>query len=315
MNPELELEIFRAGDYGVKGRWTEDQLERIAGGYDADLHEAPVTLDHAQSGPAMGWVRGVRRCGDRLVARLRGLDDGLRQLLRSGAFKKRSVELYRELPETGEPYLKAVSFLGAAAPAVKGLREAVFSESESADLFRAELGESCALDFAEPQFGDEHPRSEDPRCEVPSKISSDDASDAVPTTEVRPASSVNFAELRSELRGEGRWIPAWDHGGIEAFYETLRSHTALTETEATEEPSGDHAADAASWFADFLRGLPATVSLGESAPAGRPHTRQGIPNGEGVSPSSIALHRRVVRMCGADPGLNYGDALILCSKD
>lgn len=312
MNPELELEIFRAGDYGAKGRWTEDQLDQIASGYDADLHEAPVTLDHAQSGPAMGWVAGVRRCGDRLVARLRGLDDGLRQLLRSGAFKKRSVELYRELPETGKPYLKAVSFLGAAAPVVKGLRDAVFSESEPADLFRAELGESCALDFAEPGFGAEPPRSEDSRSDDPR---SDDPSDAEPPTAVRSAPSVNFAQLRSELRGEGRWVPAWDQRGIEGFYETLRSHTALTETDATAMPSGDQAVDAASWFADFLRALPATVSLGESAPAGRPHARQGIPNGEGVSAGSIALHRRVVRMCESEPGLNYGDALIACAKD
>lgn len=306
MNPELELEIFRAGDYGAKGRWTEDQLEQIAAGYDVDLHEAPVTLDHAQSGPALGWVRGVRRCGDRLVARLRGLDDGLRQLLRSGAFKKRSVELYRELPETGKPYLKAVSFLGAAAPAVKGLREAVFSESALADLFRAELGESCVLDFAEPGFNDDPPRSEDP---------SEATSDVGQPKADRSASSVNFADLRNELRAEGRWIPAWDQRGIEAFYEALRSHTALTETEATATPSGDRAVDAVSWFADFLRGLPATVSLGESAPAGRPQARQGIPNGEGVSAGSIALHRRVVRMCEAEPGLNYGDALIACSKD
>lgn len=127
---ELELEIFRAGDYGPKGRWSEADLDRLAADYDPALHEAPVTLDHAQTGPALGWVASISRQGDRLVARLRGLSGGLMTLLRDGAFKKRSVEIYRALPESGEPYLKAVSFLGAAAPAVKGLRDVLFSEVE-----------------------------------------------------------------------------------------------------------------------------------------------------------------------------------------
>src|SRR5690606_32066987 len=51
---ELELEIFRAGDYGPRGRWSEADLDRLAAGYDPALHEAPVTLDHAQTGPALG---------------------------------------------------------------------------------------------------------------------------------------------------------------------------------------------------------------------------------------------------------------------
>ena len=122
MHQEMELEVFRAGDYGAKGRWSEAELDEIARSYRAELHEAPVTIDHAQTGPALGWVDSVKRRGDRLVARLRGLNAAFVELLNHGAFKKRSVELYRRLPESGGPYLKAVSFLGAGAPAVKGLR-------------------------------------------------------------------------------------------------------------------------------------------------------------------------------------------------
>ena len=48
MTPNLELEIFRAGDYGDKGSWGEGELDQLAADYDPALHEAPVTLDHAR---------------------------------------------------------------------------------------------------------------------------------------------------------------------------------------------------------------------------------------------------------------------------
>lgn len=127
----LEVEIFRTGDYGQKGRYDEAALEAIANDYRAELHEAPVTTDHTQTGPAQGWVQGLRRVGDRLVAILGRLSPALRELLAHGAYKKRSVELYREFRETGRPYLKAVSFLGAAAPEVKGLADPAFDEQEA----------------------------------------------------------------------------------------------------------------------------------------------------------------------------------------
>ena len=127
----LEVEIFRTGDYGEKGRYDEAALDAIANDYDAELHEAPVTVDHTQTGPAEGWVQGLRRIGDRLVAILGRISPNLRRLLAEGAYKKRSVELYRSFRETERPYLKAVSFLGAASPEVKGLADPVFNENDA----------------------------------------------------------------------------------------------------------------------------------------------------------------------------------------
>lgn len=140
----LDLEVFRAGDYGERGRWTEETLDTMARDYDAALHEAPVTVDHAASGPALGWVAGLRRVGSVLVARLRDLDPAFAELLRRGAYKKRSVELYPALRETGRPYLRAVSFLGACPPAVKGLADIVFAEGDGAPV-------RVAFDDADPR--------------------------------------------------------------------------------------------------------------------------------------------------------------------
>jgi hypothetical protein len=129
MDQEIEMEVFRAGDYGPRGSYSEEDLERIASDYAPGLHEAPVTVDHRQEGPALGWVRGLRRAGRLLLARLGGLDCGFLENLKAGAFKKRSVEIYRKLETTGRPYLRALTFLGAGAPVVKGLADPVFGET------------------------------------------------------------------------------------------------------------------------------------------------------------------------------------------
>ena len=61
------IEIFRAGRY-PQGEFTELDLEIIANSYDPKVHEAPITLDHKDDGPAFGWIGAVRRVGDKLIA-------------------------------------------------------------------------------------------------------------------------------------------------------------------------------------------------------------------------------------------------------
>jgi hypothetical protein len=136
---ELQVEVFRVGDYGLKGSYTEQDLDAMATDYNPREHEAPVTLDHDQKGPAHGWVSGLKRLGDRLVATITRLSPSLAAALETQAFKKRSVELYRQNPKTGRPYLKAVSFLGAAPPEVKGLNDPVFTEEDQETI----LFEEC----------------------------------------------------------------------------------------------------------------------------------------------------------------------------
>lgn len=132
----FEMEIFRAGDYGQKGKWSEQDLDTIAQDYDTAVHEAPLTTDHAQSGPACGWVRGLRRVGDRLLALISGVPQSVAQLIRDGIYKHRSVELHKTFRETGgtRPYLRAVTLLGAAIPQVKGLAPITFSDNADAPV-------------------------------------------------------------------------------------------------------------------------------------------------------------------------------------
>ncbi len=100
---------------------TPEDLYNMAADYNFQVQEAPVTVEHCREGPAHGWVTTLRVLGDRLQARFADLSESLRQWLRSGAYRSRSIEMYKPFESTGRAYLGAVSFLGAALPAVKGL--------------------------------------------------------------------------------------------------------------------------------------------------------------------------------------------------
>jgi len=124
------IEIFRAGDYGERGNWTADDLDRLAAAYDPRKQSAPIVLGHpADDAPAYGWVKRLRRAGQSLWAQLEKVDPVLETLLRAGRFAQRSVALYKQFPLTGGPYLRHVGFLGAAPPAVKGLTPVRFTSA------------------------------------------------------------------------------------------------------------------------------------------------------------------------------------------
>jgi hypothetical protein len=284
MNSQLEVEVFRAGDYGPKGVWGENELERIAADYDPALHEAPVTLDHARKGPALGWVEALRRVGDRLVARLRGLNGKLVELIREGSFKKRSVEIYPAMRETGRPYLRAVSFLGASVPEVKGLADPL------------------------PPLAYEEGRENEPCLvfEEPTDSNRETAQASEPAAPAASAASISFAEAGARLRQAGKWRPAWAERGIEQFYR------ALAAAEPIEAGEGQ-LIEAAEWFTGFLESLPPVVAMEESAPAGNFADEGFAPGSCPVDVSSLALHREVVAFQQANPGVSYAEALGRCA--
>ncbi len=130
------FEIFKAGTY-PQGKFTKEQIEEIAKNYDPSFCEAPITLDHEQSGPAFGWVESVKADKGVLKATFKDVTEDLKSFVNDGKYRKISVEIYREL-EGKKPYLKAVSFLGASIPQVKGMESVQFKEGES-DVYTFEV--------------------------------------------------------------------------------------------------------------------------------------------------------------------------------
>lgn len=126
-----DVELIRTGMHtasdGKAHGITGDDLDRIAASYNPAYHEAPVVIGHpTENGPAWGWVKSLKRFGDRLVATL-DLVPEFAEVIRQGLFKKRSASIYPDLDGKG-PYLRHVGFLGAIPPAVKALQDINLSD-------------------------------------------------------------------------------------------------------------------------------------------------------------------------------------------
>lgn len=127
------IEIFRTGNHTSKSGETIDydaeKLKLIEQTYnqkvlDSASFEAPLVKGHPNDNdPAFGWVEKLARKGDRLLAKLKDLNNDIVNDVRAGKFKKISVALYPDL------MLRHVGLLGAASPAVKGLKPVSFSEN------------------------------------------------------------------------------------------------------------------------------------------------------------------------------------------
>ncbi len=133
-----DVEVFRAGTY-PQGVFTNKDLKDMADGYDVNLAEAPITIDHDGWGPAFGWVSSVTKKGSKLFADM-DVTPEFAQLLKNKSFKKRSIEIFSDFEKTGTMYVKAVTFLGAAPPQVKGMKDIVFAE---------DCGDSVSVEFSD----------------------------------------------------------------------------------------------------------------------------------------------------------------------
>jgi hypothetical protein len=132
-----DVEIFQAGDWQGE-HYSEADLDQIVHNYYQfrDLYEPPVKIGHEEdqplldnSGiPAVGWIKGLRRRGDKLFADLSQVFPQIADLVEAGAYRSVSAELYPpDKPPEGVPMkgwgLKAVSLLGGRLPYIKSLAD------------------------------------------------------------------------------------------------------------------------------------------------------------------------------------------------
>lgn len=133
------IEIFKAGKrpdaHGTVVEITPADLQQAVDAYDVAYHEAPAVIGHpTMEAPAYAWVKGLQLDGDVLKAELDQVHPEFADMVAEGRFKKVSASFYLsdspDNPKQGSLYLRHVGFLGAMPPAVKGLRNPEFSESE-----------------------------------------------------------------------------------------------------------------------------------------------------------------------------------------
>jgi len=106
---------------------TEADLDRIVAGFNpADPDGSPLVFGHPSTDdPAYGWVAGLRRDGDRLLAQYRDVPESVRALVAAGRYRNVSVKLS---PDKGK--LIHVGLLGAVPPAIPGLAPVKFAAGD-----------------------------------------------------------------------------------------------------------------------------------------------------------------------------------------
>ena len=143
------LHIFKAGRRtamsGLTLDFSESDLAASAAAYDPSKHEAPLVIGHPRhDAPAYGWVRSLAAGADGLHAEPHQVNADFADLVSGGSFKKISASFFMpdapNNPVPGVYYLRHVGFLGALAPAVKGLKAVEFAADEEGVVEFADYG-------------------------------------------------------------------------------------------------------------------------------------------------------------------------------
>lgn len=144
--------------------FSADDLAAAAAGYDPAKWKAPIVVGHPIiDAPAYGWVAGVRDEAGELYADADQVEAQFAELVREGRFKKVSAAWFTPShprnPTPGSYYLKHIGFLGAAAPAVSGLKpvEFVDDDSDAAEVLTIEFSTDAPAGAADPITHEEPP--------------------------------------------------------------------------------------------------------------------------------------------------------------
>lgn len=140
MEKEKWVEIARTGTFtdsaGRNQTFTQANLDAIAAGYDPDRRDAPLVFGHPKSdaAPAFGWVERLKSEGGKLFAQFAHVPGEVRELVAKKHYRHVSISL---MPD--RVTLRHVALLGAAQPAIDGLRAVELKDGS----------DSICVDFAE----------------------------------------------------------------------------------------------------------------------------------------------------------------------
>lgn len=147
---KLRIESFRPGTHtssdGTRLTFSADDVRAIATGYDAANAPAPIVVGHPKTDdPAFGWCAGFSydEERERLIADTGELAPAFADSVAAGHYKKVSMALFAPdhpaNPKPGQWYPRHLGFLGAAPPAVTGLKPVAFADDGKTKVIEVEF--------------------------------------------------------------------------------------------------------------------------------------------------------------------------------
>ena len=338
------IEVFRAGNYGEKGSYSPQDLQRLAASYDPQIHEAPIVVGHPEAdAPAYGWVEALRAEGDMLQGKLRQVDAGFEDLVKQGRFKTRSVALYNDLGGRGL-YLRHLGFLGAQPPEVKGLKSVFHDEqakgfieidpqiveisqrAKEEDMTKEEftswfseamekLGIKKKEEPAVKTFSEAEVKAAAEKAAADAKVAVEkDFAEKQVKAQAAADRKLDVRAFAETLKPKGKWIPAFEKMGLVEFMESLPAEQSI---EFGEEGKKQKRSPYET-FKAFLEALPKIVEFGERpAPA---HSGPGKmvkfneSRGIELDAHSVALNSRADEIA-SEKKISFGEALKLARQE
>lgn len=141
------------GDVGAGADLSDDTVAAIAANYDPAKFEAPVVAGHpTHDAPAYGWAKKLEFSDGKLLAVADQFDPAFADAVKAGRYKKVSACFYppdhHNNPTPGQYYLRHIGFLGAAAPAVPGLKSVEFSDDAAGLVTFSDAVREATLDLS-----------------------------------------------------------------------------------------------------------------------------------------------------------------------
>ncbi len=269
---------------------TTEDISAIAASYRPEVYQAPVVIGHPETDdPAWGWVVAASADGDGLWLDVDLLPE-MAEWVASGRYRAVSVSLWTPNapgnPAPGSYSLKHLGFLGAAAPAVKGLTPVrVHAEQDCRS--------TLTITFAEASM---------------SSLAEREAALALREAELaRREAALRREAFRSELERHvaAGQITASEVPMLLPVFEALHEARPIAFGEDAEQRTP------LDLLREHLRRLPPRVPLGEvvSAQASLDNRPPKVPAGYRLSEAGLHVHNRAIAFMHAHPGTNYLDAV------
>lgn len=303
------IQIFKTGHHtsedGRQWSFPADVVQQLVDNYDPAAFAAPLVVGHpALDAPAYGQVARLVLNGDTVEMEPAHVEPQFAALVNAKRFPNVSASFFPpehpSNPKPGQWYLRHVGFLGAAAPAIPGLKPASFNGSAEGVVTLAFSASPAPVLTPQEENPVPKPEQHPPAVDFAAKQAELDQQAAALAAREKhlaekeaAARQAEVASFAASLVDDGKLLPA-EQPAVEALLNTLATQEQPVSFAAAD---GQVSKPAAQLLRDFLTGLPARVDFAEhSAPASDNAAPASFsaPAGYSVSKDRMELHSRIL---------------------
>lgn len=303
------IEIFKTGNHtsedGRQWAFPHEVVQQFVENYDPAIFAAPLVVGHPKlDDPSYGQAARLVLDGDTVKMEPAHVEPQFAALVNDKRFPNVSASFFPpehpSNPKPGQWYLRHVGFLGAAAPAVVGLKPASFNGSADGVVTLAFAAAPAPV--LNPQEETSVPQSKNPQPAVDFAAKQAELDQQAAALAVREkqlaeketaARQAEVASFAASLVDGGKLLPA-EQPAVEALLNSLATQDQPVSFAAAD---GQVSKPAAHLLRDFLTGLPARVDFAEhSAPEDQDAAMASFsaPTGYSVNKDRVELHNRIL---------------------